>query len=120
MKQNPPESSLLTGEEISTTLRELKHLSNLLSIQHDIKKDKLLNFNETADYLGLSHSYLYKLTARKMIPCYKPMGRLYFFKNELDNWIVNNATDMRDGDNVRRNLIYQIQKGTGEVREFHK
>jgi excisionase family DNA binding protein len=98
MKINPREGTRLTDDEIKKGLEELKQLSNLMSKQAKKAEDKLLNFNETADYLGLSHSYLYKLTARKMIPCYKPMGRLYFFKNELDGWIVNNEKKLEEAE----------------------
>lgn len=56
------------------------------------KDDKPLNFVEAAQYLSLSHSTLYKLTYQRKIPCHKPTGKvLYFFKCELDEWIVKNV-----------------------------
>lgn len=49
---------------------------------------KPLNFREACAYLGFSPSYLYKLTYRKVIPHYKPMGKMLFFsKHELDEWV---------------------------------
>src|SRR5690606_887073 len=66
-------------EEIKTLLRK--------------KNDKPLNFNQAADYLGFSHSYLYKLTSRKIIPCHRPTGKMLFFsKEELDEWIFENRS----------------------------
>ncbi len=57
------------------------------------KNDKPLNFNQAADYLGFSHSYLYKLTSRKIIPCHRPTGKMLFFsKSELDEWIFENRS----------------------------
>jgi excisionase family DNA binding protein len=66
--------------------RQLEELRSLISRG----EDKALNFNQVADYLGLSHSYLYKLTSRKIIPCHRPTGKmLYFSKRELDEWLFN-------------------------------
>ncbi len=56
--------------------------------------DKPMNFEETAKYLGFSHSYLYSLTAKKIIRCYKPTGKVLFFsKKELDDWIFSRTKD---------------------------
>jgi len=50
--------------------------------------NKPMNLMETAAYLGLSPSYIYKLTYKQIIPHYKPTGkRVYFFKKEIDEWI---------------------------------
>lgn len=55
------------------------------------KNDQPLNFVQAAQYLGFSHSYLYKLTSRKIIPCHRPTGKMLFFsKAELDDWIFKN------------------------------
>jgi excisionase family DNA binding protein len=51
----------------------------------------VLNFNETAEYLEVSHSHLYKLTSTATIPAYKPNGKkLYFNRKELDVWLLSN------------------------------
>lgn len=68
-------------------LTKLNELEALLKRKHD----QPLNFNQAADYLGFSHSYLYKLTSRKIIPCHRPTGKVLFFsKAELDEWIFSN------------------------------
>lgn len=55
---------------------------------------KPMNLIETAEYLGLSPSYIYKLTYKKQIPHYKPTGkRIFFFKREIDEWIVKSSVD---------------------------
>lgn len=42
-------------------------------------------------YIGVSESMLYKLTANKEIPHYKPRGKMiYFAKEELDEWLLQN------------------------------
>lgn len=68
-------------EEIGKQLEEIKLLIKK-------KDDKPLSFKEACAYLGYKPSYLYKLTAKKLIKCYKPSGKILFFsKLELDEWI---------------------------------
>ncbi len=51
----------------------------------------VMTINECAQYTGLSVSYLYKLTHRKLIPFFKPMGkRVYFKRTEIDQWLLRN------------------------------
>lgn len=53
--------------------------------------DRPLNFEEAARYLSCSKSYLYKLTHRRLVPCYKPLGkRLFFRRGELEAFILQN------------------------------
>ena len=53
--------------------------------------EKPLNIVKASEYLGISTSYLYKLTAKNLIPHHKPTGKVIFFsKNELDSWVFNN------------------------------
>lgn len=68
---------------IANQLEEIKSLLKK-------KDDKPLNFNQAAEYLGFSHSYLYKLTSRKIIPAHRPTGKVLFFsKAELDEWVFS-------------------------------
>ena len=51
----------------------------------------VLTAEETAKYMGISKSYLYKLTMNKTIPHYKPMGKLvYFNRIEIEQWLQSN------------------------------
>lgn len=71
-------------------LTKLEVLENLLKK----KDDRPLNFKEACAYLGFAPSYLYKLTYRKVIPHYKPTGKVLFFsKCELDEWIFDKKKD---------------------------
>ena len=52
---------------------------------------EVLTSDEAARYMGISRSYLYKLTMRKEIPHYKPMGKVvYFNRAELEQWLQSN------------------------------
>ncbi len=56
----------------------------------NIMNEKILNFKEVLELLGISKSALYKLTAGDKIPHYKPTnGKLYFKKHEVLDWITN-------------------------------
>ena len=50
----------------------------------------LLTTTEAAHYLGVKPSYLYKMMMRRVIPYYKPGGKLCFFSHEdLDAWLTS-------------------------------
>lgn len=52
---------------------------------------EVLTSEETARYMGVSRSYLYKLTMRREIPHYKPMGKMcYFNRREVEAWLQSN------------------------------
>ncbi|HPQ79429.1 MAG TPA: helix-turn-helix domain-containing protein [Candidatus Dojkabacteria bacterium] len=52
---------------------------------------EVLTSNEAAEYLGISKSYLYKLTMNQQIPHFKPLGKMcYFNRLELEQWIQQN------------------------------
>lgn len=65
---------------------------------------EVLTAEETARYMGISKSYLYKLTMRGEIPHYKPMGKMcYFNRAEVEAWLQQNrcatATEISDRAN---------------------
>ena len=52
---------------------------------------EVLTTAEASAYLGLSESYIYKLTSLKQIPHYKPNGKLvYFNRAEVEQWLQSN------------------------------
>lgn len=60
-----------------------------------------LTTKETANYLGVSISYLYKLMHRKEIPYYKPTGKIALFKeSELRMFVertrISTANELRE------------------------
>jgi excisionase family DNA binding protein len=71
-------------------LQEVRELKKLIYEQNMLQKE-VLNFNEAAIYLEVSHSHLYKLTSTGTIPSYKPNGKkLYFNRQELNQWLMSN------------------------------
>ncbi len=58
---------------------------------------EVLTFNETAAFTGLSKSSLYKLTMNRIIPHFKPNGKLcYFNRVEVEEWLQQNRVATAD------------------------
>lgn len=59
---------------------------------------EVLTADEAAKYMGVSKSYLYKLTCKQEIPHYKPMGKMcYFNRKELEAWLQRNKIELLEG-----------------------
>lgn len=82
------------GAIVVITLDELHRLIDI-RVEQTLKGHKashlcevgkvIFSTREAAGYLGISLSYLYKLTSAHEIPYYKPRGKLcYFTKKDLD------------------------------------
>ena len=74
----------------------LKELSDLVADKTIFCTKEVLTSEEVARYMGVSRSYLYKLTMRREIPHYKPRGKIcYFNRQEVEQWLQSNrvATD---------------------------
>lgn len=72
---------------------------------------KVLTSNEAAKYMGVSKSYLYKLTMRQQIPHYKPMGKMcYFNRLELEQWLQSNRVSTSD-EISQQAQAYCMKKG---------
>lgn len=66
---------------------------------------EVLTSDEVARYMGVSRSYLYKLTMTRAIPHYKPQGKMcYFNRHEIEEWLQTNrvATDREISDRAAR------------------
>lgn len=70
---------------------EITEIANLVIKSTVLCTKEVLTSDEAARYMGVSKSYLYKLTMRKEIPHYKPVGKIcYFNRHELEEWLQNN------------------------------
>lgn len=58
---------------------------------NEIISQKPMNVTKTAEFLGFSKNYIYKLVYLGKIPYYKPEGGKIFFKQEeLEDFIFRN------------------------------
>lgn len=62
------------------TDEQLNAFASQVASRVAINTKDVLTSDEAAVYLGVSKSFLYKLTMRKEIPHYKPNGKLCFFE----------------------------------------
>lgn len=79
------------NEQVNLTQKQFDELAKMIASQVAnrvaINTKDVLTSDEAAVYLGVSKSFLYKLTMRKEIPHYKPNGKLCFFERlELNRW----------------------------------
>jgi excisionase family DNA binding protein len=97
----------------SLILSKLESIEKMLYEQNMLQKE-VLNFNEAAVYLEVSHSHLYKLTSTGTIPAYKPNGKkLYFNRQELNKWLLSNRqTSISDIEEE----VSQFQLKSGRTR----
>jgi excisionase family DNA binding protein len=72
---------------------------------------EVLTSDEVARYMGISKSYLYKLTMRGDIPHYKPMGKIcYFNRQEVEQWLQRNKVATNE-EIEKQAEDYCIKKG---------
>lgn len=70
---------------------ELKEVADLITANTIFCTKSVLTSDEAARYLGVTKSCLYKWTMDRVIPHYKPTGKMcYFDRVELENWLRNN------------------------------
>ena len=75
---------------------QLNKIEALLTQQSILKKE-VLSLEEASLYLGMSKSYLYKLTSQRKIPHFCPEGKkLFFNRAELNQWLQRNRQPTQD------------------------
>ena len=83
-------------ERLQSLEQKINEVDKIQTIENYIAQLKeriwaVLTTAEASAYLGLSESYIYKLTSLKQIPHYKPNGKLvYFNRKELCEWAMRN------------------------------
>lgn len=93
------------------TQEELNNLAEAISCSFAICRKEVLTLEEAAQYAGMSKSCLYKLTASKAIPHYKPNGKNCFFRRtELEDWLTSNPVATEAELNGRAQAYCMINK----------
>lgn len=74
-------------------------MSEFLSIKEQLDRiessllsqKRVLTIDEVSKFTGLSKSFLYKLSALKILPHYKPNGKVIFIdRTELESFLLQN------------------------------
>lgn len=56
-----------------------------------LTRKEALTFEQAWKYLKISASQLYKLVCKRIIPSFKPGGKLLYFKrSDLESWMLSN------------------------------
>lgn len=74
----------MSNENIQTINCKLDRIEQLTIIS----SKSVLDLAEAALFTGYSESHLYNLTSKRAIPHYKKSRKLYFKKNELEEWML--------------------------------
>ena len=87
------------------TEQEIKQTAGELADRVIFTTKEVLTSDEAARYMGISRSYLYKLTMTRKIPHYKPTGKVcYFDRRELEDFLRSGRVSMNEtidkSDNV--------------------
>lgn len=85
-------------------------MTNFQEVADLITAKAVLTSDEAARYLGITKSYLYKLTMGRKIPHSKPMGKMvYFDRLELEAWLRSNR--VATNEELERNAAAYCRKG---------
>jgi excisionase family DNA binding protein len=80
-------------EMVALILQRLDRIEQLLTGNHSEVNfmKEVLTFNEAKEFMGVSKSTLYKMSANRIIPIYKPTGgRIYFKREDLLAYMQKN------------------------------
>jgi len=58
---------------------------------------KFMSVKECAEYLGMTVQSIHIMTSKFQIPFYKPRRKLYFLKEEIDQWIMAGKREVKNG-----------------------
>ena len=90
---------------------EQRQVADLITANTLFCTKEVLTSDEAARYMGISKSYLYKLTMTGQVPHYKPTGKLnYFNRLELEQWLQSNRVSTSKEINQRAQA-YCMRKG---------
>jgi excisionase family DNA binding protein len=101
-----PETSIreLIEQSVKKALSELKN-------EEPSKGKTVFNFKEACAYIGISESHGYRLTSKNLIPFSKRGKKLYFDKEEIDKWLLENrAKDSTEIQNEAIRFIHSKSK----------
>jgi len=92
---------MITLEEIAQRLDRLETLTALSA-------KNVLDINDTAELTGYSVKYLRQLIAKRDIPHYRRGNRLFFNRDEIEDWMMGERVPTKEEMNVRA-MGYRIK-----------
>ena len=105
------EQTASTAKNNKSMTAEFKEVADLVTANTIFCTKEVLTSDEAAKYMGISKSYLYKLTMKQEIPHFKPMGKMcYFNRLELEEWLQSNRV-ATSNEISQRATAYCMKKG---------
>ena len=92
---------MITLEEIAKRLDRLETLTALSA-------KTVLDINDTAELTGYSVKYLRLLIAKREIPHYRRGNRLYFSRDEIEDWMMGVRIPTKEEMNIKA-MGYRIK-----------
>jgi excisionase family DNA binding protein len=91
-------------EELQELIKEAIHdeIETFLKGLNQKTIPERLSLVEAAQFLGVSKSTMYKHTFSKTIPFNKFGNRIFFYTQELDNWLKENAYRVKTKEEISR------------------
>jgi len=86
----------------------MQRLDRIEILINEIKKDskeenELLNIEEVAKFLKISKSTVYGYTNKNFIPFMKKGKKLFFYKSEIEQWIIKGRNTTKNELEIRSN-----------------
>lgn len=91
-----------------------KAISNLKLENVIVVESKAMNVSEVAKYLNTNIPSIYGLTSRAEIPHYKIAKKLYFKKEEIDEWIYSKK--IKTNQDIEKEVEEYLRKRRGPFR----
>ncbi|UGS22086.1 helix-turn-helix domain-containing protein [Flavobacterium cyclinae] len=89
-------------------------IENLKTENAIVVESKAMNVSEVAKYLNTNIPSIYGLTSRAEIPHYKIAKKLYFKKEEIDEWI--NSKKIKTNQDIEKEVDEYLRKRKGHFR----
>ena len=83
------------------TLEEIAQRLDRLEILTALSAKNVLDINDTAELTGYSVKYLRLLIAKREIPHYRRGNRLYFNRDEIEDWMMGTRIPNKEEMNIK-------------------
>ena len=90
------------------TLEEIAQRLDRLEVLTALSAKTVLDINDTAELTGYSVKYLRLLIAKRDIPHYRRGNRLYFNRDEIEDWMMGTRIPTKEEMNIKA-MGYRIK-----------
>jgi len=98
-------------EELQALIKDSIHdeiEAFLKGLNHKTTPERM-SLSETAQYLGVSKQTMYGYTSSRKIPFHKFGKRIFFYTQELDNWLKYNAPRYKSREEIESEADYYLR-----------